>query len=494
MPDTILQTNDPEVLLEDCVHRLFLLDEEILALQQNIDDLDLNIKLAPLLEKQAETRRELNALSPCGRLPPEIWQEIFRFTIPAQIQMGTLATDKFPWVLGRVCSRWRTIAWDVPEIWRIIAAITDAQDTHIEDSRFNYPLSLLQILLERSGRPRDDEPLHVWIMPDFNLSADLYHPPLNFCATLAASSQRWITLESDFWLMRHLIDGIQDHLPRLERLSLSNCAPTYSLFEEAPQLRSLTLNGVPEESLFPWAQITHFSNRTSRPEEHAGLLARLTNVVECVLEVLPASDFTPFNALASEDDIQVPSLRILTLCAFGIPPWLVTPSLRELTIDSEHITNVDALLLRSGCDLQKLTVRLFDTIPTLESLRCTTLPALQLDVFDPGALDDICALLTIRAQDAPNAYPLPSLETLMLSFDRSRSGLLRRFDANALRSMIESRWDRVGCARLGRVHFVGENFISADIMERVERLRASLGSGLVVSVFERMDMPKSGLI
>ncbi|KAJ6586524.1 hypothetical protein DFH09DRAFT_1143551 [Mycena vulgaris] len=496
LDSTLLQTNDPPLpsdvttinqFLENSSSRLLLLDEEILTLQGKIEKL--RIELAPLIADQTAIQEQFrlysNVLSAFRRIPPEIWQEIFRFTIPAQRQMGTLSTDRLPWVLGQVCSLWRSIALCLPEIWGTIKDV-EFPDRGDDESETRYPLPLLKRLLYRSA----DNPLYISLDVPFGL--DHLPPSPAFYQTLADSSHRWNTMRYESLGIPPEMNGIQGQMPLLEVLSLSHMSFISTVFSHAPSLRTLIFTKgpsresvfpwaptTPAENAFPWPQIMHFRNLSSTADDHNDILHWITNVVECTLEVdhyLPSS----VSLLQPLPDVRLTSLRKLTLRSVCIPPWLVAPSLRELSIDSDHINHIDGLLLRSGCDLQKLTIHVFDNIPHCESFQCTTVAALQLDIFDADTLNDMCALLTFSGQDAAEAHRFPSLETLTLSFDRSRSALLRNFDDAALRRMIESRWARVGCARLADIRFVGETVVSPATRERLHRmearLRASLGS------------------
>ncbi|KAF9036954.1 hypothetical protein BDZ89DRAFT_451469 [Hymenopellis radicata] len=52
-------------------------------------------------------------------LPPEILSRIFFFTLPfnCEFEVFDKRSIDSPWVLGMVCSRWRAIAWQTPDLW-----------------------------------------------------------------------------------------------------------------------------------------------------------------------------------------------------------------------------------------------------------------------------------------------------------------------------------------------------------------------------------------
>ncbi|KAF9442743.1 hypothetical protein P691DRAFT_610103, partial [Macrolepiota fuliginosa MF-IS2] len=74
-----------------------------------LSDLDqsqaIETRLAQLAVERASLSRQLNTLRSSLRfLPSEILSEVFKVT-PA------------PLLIGAVCSRWRAVAWDTPQLW-----------------------------------------------------------------------------------------------------------------------------------------------------------------------------------------------------------------------------------------------------------------------------------------------------------------------------------------------------------------------------------------
>ena len=69
------------------------------------------------------------------RLPIELCIRIFEFCVSADAeQLWNFFFDdttKAPWVLSQVCSRWRTIVHESPNLWSVVRVSTDL----IEDSR-----------------------------------------------------------------------------------------------------------------------------------------------------------------------------------------------------------------------------------------------------------------------------------------------------------------------------------------------------------------------
>ncbi|KAF9447525.1 hypothetical protein P691DRAFT_649108, partial [Macrolepiota fuliginosa MF-IS2] len=96
--------------LDDANH----IDREIDRLQDRFGTLSLE---QGKLRASIEAYRSL--ISPARRLLPEILQEIFFHCLPTA-HNTTMSAKEPPLVLGRVCSRWRQIAYSTPRLWSSI--------------------------------------------------------------------------------------------------------------------------------------------------------------------------------------------------------------------------------------------------------------------------------------------------------------------------------------------------------------------------------------
>lgn len=54
---------------------------------------------------------------PIHDVPTELLVRIFSFVVDRPFAVFNRAISDAPWVLGRVCSRWRTVAWGTPSLW-----------------------------------------------------------------------------------------------------------------------------------------------------------------------------------------------------------------------------------------------------------------------------------------------------------------------------------------------------------------------------------------
>ncbi|KAJ7117462.1 hypothetical protein C8R44DRAFT_563798, partial [Mycena epipterygia] len=84
------------------------LDAKIASLRASLDAL-----LQERNPLDAEIRKHEGALSPLRRMPTELLSLIFKYTLPPH----TPGARSGPWVIGAVCSRWRTIVLSQPNLW-----------------------------------------------------------------------------------------------------------------------------------------------------------------------------------------------------------------------------------------------------------------------------------------------------------------------------------------------------------------------------------------
>jgi hypothetical protein len=93
-------------------------------LQMELRNLDAEVSrvqalLKELVDKRTHIQRKLNDLaSPALKLPPEISSQIFA----AYVRQGIQISDSLsPFLLGKVCSKWRDLAWSMPWLWSSVS-------------------------------------------------------------------------------------------------------------------------------------------------------------------------------------------------------------------------------------------------------------------------------------------------------------------------------------------------------------------------------------
>ncbi|KAJ7291411.1 hypothetical protein C8J57DRAFT_1044118, partial [Mycena rebaudengoi] len=120
--DSLLISNDPPPDAEVPVIRDIISDEQSRLLDLDIQIAALRKILEPLVNERNATAdkilRHQRVISVARRVPPEILGEIFLSTLPSKGKMSHNASfDSSPWLVGRICSRWRKIALALPELW-----------------------------------------------------------------------------------------------------------------------------------------------------------------------------------------------------------------------------------------------------------------------------------------------------------------------------------------------------------------------------------------
>ncbi|KAF7363761.1 hypothetical protein MSAN_01033900 [Mycena sanguinolenta] len=111
--------SDPEILQI----RALLVDpmEEVARIDAQIAEMELT--LTQLRERRALLQMPINAhkalISPMRLVPQDILQEIFLSCLPQQ-HNAPIDFDEAPLLLGRICRRWRSVAYSTPILWSSI--------------------------------------------------------------------------------------------------------------------------------------------------------------------------------------------------------------------------------------------------------------------------------------------------------------------------------------------------------------------------------------
>ncbi|KAJ7439932.1 hypothetical protein FB451DRAFT_142321 [Mycena latifolia] len=171
-----------------------------------ISNLDASIDmLEGTLEKLRKTRKDAiehlrrsTSVLYMRNLPDDVLGEIFSHTVPDTKHRRTL--DKSPWVLGRVCSRWRAISLSHSALWSNID--------------WSLPAYIRTTHLERSNACGLTMRLH---HRDFS-DADAIRP-------LVDSSSRWETVDLCMGFKElTMLDGVHGKVPVLRELHFAGSA------------------------------------------------------------------------------------------------------------------------------------------------------------------------------------------------------------------------------------------------------------------------------
>ncbi|KAJ7762920.1 hypothetical protein B0H16DRAFT_1528152 [Mycena metata] len=433
-PPTYLETSEVQNSLDETKAQILRLDATIAALQASLE------KHRRLRQSAADQLRHGSTiLSVVRRIPTDVLVEIFNLTVPDAARKH--ATNRCPWVLGRVCSRWRAISLALPELWTTI-------DRKI-------PLAMVKAHIDRS-------------LPH-PLTVELGFSDTGSVELLIACSARWVVADVEMRaFMGPALAKVHGRLPLLRRLRYNdnNGFRSFGAFENAPALREVSLSGKASLHL-PWSQLERLNMKVS---DSAGLsqLRQAHNLVALSVTGRPYEQPQP-GGLASL--VELPRLRTLLIKDGVFLRSLVLPALEDIYI-SMDISALPSLIERSNCHL-----RVFTT-----DVQCSAADILPVLELSPGlvelrlsALQDAPALLTgltvpLLSDANVNAYarPLvPALGALLIS------GVGDAPACAQLVAMMESRRASTMCAEpvLCVLDFVKWAQLNLHTLETMEVLR-----------------------
>ena len=357
------------------------------------------------LLKTIEAHRAL--LSPVRYLPSEILQEIFLHYADDRGPNVTIRT--MPWRLGHISHRWREIALSLPSLWDNIPKICLSQ-SGLEPSR----VRALVYLLRRSGTSPTLK-LNIRRQSAGWLYAKAYKSPNNIIKRIMLHSERIEQLRIDLNSTTiPLLQKFRGHLPNLRILRVlyciraTNITPNIDVFETAPALRQVAIEGLHQDSivkfLLPWSQITHFEEKL--PGERVGKLVppsssslhSLTNLdiyrPPCLFQVGKSALLSPYRPTI------LPNLRSLRVVIYDCDCKDVDLFLESLTIRAVEVMKISYMVpliphlvsMFSGCcgpsRLQKLAFRTIPLQPgQLSALLKLTPHLVELDIDVPPAGD-----------------------------------------------------------------------------------------------------------
>ncbi|KAI5826425.1 hypothetical protein K523DRAFT_331209 [Schizophyllum commune Tattone D] len=379
---------------------------------------------------------------PMDRVPHEILALIFQFCVARETSLPNQFfhnTAKSPWLLTRVCGRWRELACKTPSLWTTIRISVDALE---ESGRSLADVGdLLRSYLQRSW----PLPLSITVMSEDSFPAHILEPIVETC-------ERWHYL----FLFAHPDDFprfavIRGHLPALQSLQViptrigepTDTTPT--MFEIAPKLNTLSLGGHALELNFalPWKQIRVFEANYIDPADVLRFLPLMPALTDLKLGREPP-EHTPGPTQGIM--ITLARLRALTLNVSegqrspahpgDLLDHLTLPALDDLEVEcdvEESIETLRRLIERSDCRIETLTlVVTFKCRGNLLGLFRLTPHLQRLTLFDGTSMTEprLLDALVVRPED-PWSVLLPKLEriTLLASTPLPEEDVLRWLDA-----------------------------------------------------------------
>ncbi|KAF9254632.1 hypothetical protein L218DRAFT_459716 [Marasmius fiardii PR-910] len=524
-------------------NELAILTGEYKAISRTLLSVDTEInllqtKLQALKNKRQQLASSMGVykfiLNACRRLPNEILASIFELCVKKDAIEGrllysrlwggaysdanespTLNTKRSPWVLGQVCHRWRSLVLSLPDLW-----------TGIDISWAKQPGETHQLFIERrlslTLQRSQGKPLYIlWdarSCSDRAIASMLCSRSLQWKALFIATGIKGLRLLVPYGGAFPSLSSLHLEFTEDEWLEVNENNPIFSIFQDAPALRHVTLVGDDTVTRrlsrqIPWHQITQFTLEGGSWNEYFGsrgnwhdfqiLLPHLTNVEELTLDNF---EFKP-------SDSARPPLRLVKLHALHLSQTcrladdsiafllnsLTLPSLRDLSIAPGWDTNqsIIELLDRSACRLEKFTISNMTNLELIDLLRAGQLQTVHdlclvgREETDPEGytymsrvsdmvLDALKFLPPGKTTSRPNIFP----HLTELTLDGECYEFWEKWSDKALVEILVSRRDidqfpPGSVSRLERVWSYG-NFVvwDADAVKQLSRL---IEEGLIIN-------------
>lgn len=436
----------------------------------------------------------ISAVGALQRLPAEILLEIFETACMARREPPNrwLATNALPWILGRVCRRWRDVSWSLSAFSRI--EVDSRYDGFSELSHHAQTLSILSANLERSG----SRPLSISVIVGRDTAVDPESVVGGLMNRLSHESSRWrsLSLRANQELWSILAINIAS-LPLLESLTLSSSPATHLILDTpqyAPRLCTVDFAGlhvIPQRLELPWCQVTHYTAPAHNHWEHLNILRQMPNLLTCSI----SHGYLDYQ----EPEMEVPSTPIILShlrklhIQCGKPftgvevilKHLVLPSLEDVVLGLQHglpLGPLHRLLLSSSCSLKslKLEGKVTGSREVIEIIKlCPALRDLSLDFQEASEFMGHPVAFLSLTHTHPTILPLLVSLTLVLSQSVDHFYLL-------ILRMVQARWHPpTHVAKISRIQIALWAAATSMIMESdvVRRLQDFRQDGLDINIW-----------
>ncbi|PPQ74478.1 hypothetical protein CVT26_001394 [Gymnopilus dilepis] len=291
-----------------------------------------------------------------NRLPFEILARIFGFSV-YRIEAEQEQPTVFPLILGRVCHRWRSVAWASPELWASFHC-------QILKTRCSAQALLLQEWLERSQQ----RPLSIRISfqnEDAWIESTDSSPAI--IEAILPHCERWQSL--DLILPKAWYDKLNEAQGRVSNLiSLSIRSPgtkppmlEFHTFETTTIRHFFASRYCLDDIYIRWdlletVVLQHFTTR-----EGVEAIRRCKNVISCRLTDLDDDDGI-FPGYATNTSLRTLNVSVINYADLGaLLDFLILPELDDLTVTlpnghSFPLSTIEAFMRLSICPLKTITI------------------------------------------------------------------------------------------------------------------------------------------
>ncbi|KAJ7637461.1 hypothetical protein B0H17DRAFT_1339549 [Mycena rosella] len=456
VPQHLLTTNDAPSDVEATEMR-DIMD----AARARIADLDISVAaLEHLLKKVQAKRRDArmhlhrtSSILHVRCLPDDVLGEIFSHTVGDEPHHRPIVC-RSPWVLGRVCSRWRSINLSLSTLWSNI------------DS--GQPLPIAQAHLERSNA--------------CGLKIRLGYVDARIIGLLTDCSSRWETVDLGVGMgMLPILDRINGRVPMLRELKYhpihrggplageSSCRA----LQVAPKLSRVTITGYMTGAYvslhLPWPQITRLQLQIF-DTEGLSQLASACNLGELSLTGRMYSVLSSARPPPRASMIELPCLHTLSVEDGEFLDFLILPVLEDICV-SRNAKSLPSLIDRSLCSIRTFTgamewdyLPFQDLVPILD--RTPKLLEMRLGRFH--GLVFLAAHLTIPSDcDTNFRAPCPELRAVCFW------NITAQRECSLVVEMVESRAEKTMCSALSlSIHTLGRRRLNAHECVARDRLSA----------------------
>jgi hypothetical protein len=395
--------------------------------------------------RTSSTRSQQKMHSIACILPPEIVCKFYGY-IHAPMRLHKL--DDFPWHLGQICSSWRSIFHSMTSnFWNELDIDMDKyHDPELVRHHYDVMLLVLRYFLDHTrGQPFSFQfrTRHRRPIEEQETTAHLFE-------LLVAESIRWQEINIQIWeSLLPILCKAKHHMPLLSSAQLevswgANLKCIHDLFEDVPRLTCFVLASFSNchQWRINWASLSVLKVTwgSQSNDEILSVLGQAKRLEKLAIYRWLGLGPIVYRDGTTTDLINLPNLKILSICCVELLPLLQTPSLEELYIleglrnDQSSQIIVTSFLTRSSSQLRCLGVA---NCPAdfLAAILCLTPDLLHLKLDDNKNMATSFNQLAFRPGIAPLACHLRSLTVISHYFSR--------MEITELAALLASRTERV---------------------------------------------------